>query len=43
MGIVVKGLAAGTAKISIVQVNAQDSQHKPIPLVTGEATVQVQP
>jgi hypothetical protein len=26
-----------------VQVNAKDSQQKPIPLVTGEATLQVQP
>jgi len=26
-----------------VQVNAKDSQQKPIPLVTSEATLQVQP
>jgi hypothetical protein len=26
-----------------VQVNAKDSQQKPIPLVSSEATVQVQP
>ena len=43
MGVVVKALAPGTAKISIVQVNARDSQQRAIPLVTGEATVQVQP
>ncbi|HWZ98783.1 MAG TPA: cohesin domain-containing protein [Candidatus Dormibacteraeota bacterium] len=43
MGLVVKGKAPGNAKISIVQVNARDSQQKVIPLVTGEATVQVQP
>ncbi len=43
LGLVVKGKAPGTAKISIVQVNARDSQNKPIPLVTGEATIQVQP
>src|SRR5882672_2423611 len=43
LGLVIKGKAAGTAKISIVQVNARDSQQKVIPLVTGEATVQVQP
>jgi general secretion pathway protein D len=43
MGIVVKGLAAGTSNLSIVQVNAKDSQQRPIPLVTSEATVQVQP
>lgn len=43
LGLVIKGKAPGTAKISIVQVNARDSQQKPIPLVTGEATIQVQP
>ena len=43
LGLVIKGKAAGSAKISIVQVNARDSQQKVIPLVTGEATVQVQP
>jgi general secretion pathway protein D len=43
MGIVVKGLAPGSSNLSIVQVNAKDSQQKPIPLVSSEATVQVQP
>jgi general secretion pathway protein D len=43
LGLVIKGKATGNAKISIVQVNARDSQQKAIPLVTGEATVQVQP
>jgi general secretion pathway protein D len=43
MGIVVKGIAPGASNLSIVQVNAKDSQQKPIPLVTGEAAVQVQP
>ena len=43
MGIVVKGLAPGSSNLSIVQVNAKDSQQKPIPLVTSEVTVQVQP
>lgn len=43
MGIVVKGLAPGTSNLSIVQVNAKDSQQKPIPLITNEATLQVQP
>jgi general secretion pathway protein D len=43
MGIVVKGIAPGTSNLSIVQVNAKDSQQKPIPLVTSESTVQVQP
>jgi general secretion pathway protein D len=43
IGIVVKGLAPGLSNLSIVQVNAKDSQQKSIPLVTSEATVQVQP
>jgi general secretion pathway protein D len=43
MGIVVKGIAAGNSNLSIVQVNAKDSQQQPIPLVTSEGTVQVQP
>lgn len=42
LGIVVKGVAAGTSQLSIVQVNAKDSQQRTIPLVTSEATVQVQ-
>lgn len=43
LGIVVKGIAPGTTTLSIVQVNAKDSQQRTIPLVSGEATVQVQP
>src|SRR5580704_2736030 len=43
MGIVVKAIAPGTSNLSIVQVNAKDSQQKAIPLVTSEATLQVQP
>jgi general secretion pathway protein D len=43
MGIVVKAIAPGTSTLSIVQVNAKDSQQKAIPLVTSEATLQVQP
>jgi general secretion pathway protein D len=42
LGVVVKALGPGTSTISIVQVNAKDSQQKPIPLVTGEATLRVQ-
>jgi len=42
-GIVVKALAPGSSNLSIVQVNAKDSQQKTIPLVTSEATLQVQP
>jgi general secretion pathway protein D len=43
IGIVVKGIAAGSSNLSIVQVNAKDSQQKAIPLVSSEATLQVQP
>jgi general secretion pathway protein D len=43
MGIVIKAIAPGSSNLSIVQVNAKDSQQRPIPLVTGEATLQVQP
>jgi len=43
IGIVVKGIAAGSSNLSIVQVNAKDSQQKLIPLVSSEATLQVQP
>ena len=42
VGVVVKGLAPGTSQLSIVQVNAKDSQQRPIQVVTGEGTVQVQ-
>jgi general secretion pathway protein D len=42
LGVVVKALAPGTTNLSIVQINAKDSQQRPIPLVTGEATLRVQ-
>jgi general secretion pathway protein D len=42
LGVVVKGVAPGTTNLSIVQVNAKDSQQKAIPFVTGEATLKVQ-
>lgn len=42
IGVVVKALAPGSTNLSIVQVNAKDSQQKPIPLVSSEATLQVQ-
>src|SRR5277367_2206297 len=43
LGIVIKGIAPGSSSLMIVQQNAKDSQQRPIPLVTSEATVQVQP
>src|SRR3984957_17333246 len=42
-GIVIKALAPGTSTLSIVQVNARDSQQRPIQLVASEASVQVKP
>jgi general secretion pathway protein D len=43
LAIVIKGIAPGASNLSIVQQNAKDSQQRPIPLVTNEAAVQVQP
>ncbi len=42
-GIVVRGVAPGNSTISILQVNARDSQQRAIPLVSHEANVRVQP
>ena len=42
LGVVVKALAPGTSTLSVVQINAKDSQQKAIPLVTSEATLRVQ-
>jgi len=41
LGLVVKALKPGNTNLSIVQVNAKDSQQKPLALITGEATIQV--
>jgi len=41
LGVVVKAVAPGSTNLSIVQVNAKDSQMKPLPLLTGEAAIQV--
>jgi general secretion pathway protein D len=43
LAVVIKGVSAGSSSLQIVQQNAKDSQQRPIPLVTGEATIQVQP
>jgi general secretion pathway protein D len=42
VGVVIKALAPGNSQLSIVQVNAKDSQQRPIQVVTGEATIKVQ-
>ena len=43
IGVVIKALAPGSSNLPIVQVNAKDSQQRPIPMVTSEAIIQVQP
>jgi len=43
LGIVIRAVGAGASNVSIVQVNAKDSQQKALPLVTTEASIQVKP
>ena len=40
-GVVVRGVAAGNSQLSVLQVNARDSQQRPVPFVTSEATIRV--
>ncbi len=42
VGVVIKALAPGSSQLSIVQVNAKDSQQRPIQVVTSEAAIKVQ-
>jgi general secretion pathway protein D len=42
-GIVVRGVAPGSSSLSILQVNARDSQQRALPLITSEATLNVAP
>jgi len=42
VAVVIKALAPGNSQLSIVQVNARDSQQRPIQLVTVEGSVKVQ-
>jgi general secretion pathway protein D len=42
LGLVVKGVAAGDARIQIVELNAQDSQQRSIPITSREAAIRVQ-
>jgi general secretion pathway protein D len=41
LGVVIKAIAPGSTNLAIVQVNAKDSQMKPLPLLTSEAAIQV--
>jgi len=38
----VRGVAPGKASLQILQVNARDSHQRSIPMVSGEAAIQVQ-
>jgi len=42
LGIVVRGVAPGNSSLQVLQVNARDSRQQNIPMVSGEATIQVQ-
>lgn len=42
VGLIVRGVAAGNSTISILQVNARDSQQRPLQFTTSEANVKVQ-
>jgi general secretion pathway protein D len=42
LGIVIRAIAPGTSKLQIVQMNARDSQQRPLPLSSKEATITVQ-
>ncbi len=42
LGIVVRAVAPGTSALQILQVNARDSQQRTVPMVSQEATIQVQ-
>lgn len=42
LGFVVRAVAPGNAKLQILQMNAHDSQQRNIPMVSGEAVIQVQ-
>ncbi len=42
LGIIVRGLAPGTSTLQVLQMNPHDSQRRPIPMVSGEAVIQVQ-
>ncbi len=42
VAVVIRAIAPGESKLSVVQVNAKDSAQRPIPLVTVEGTVRIQ-
>jgi general secretion pathway protein D len=42
-GVVIRGVAPGNSQLSILQVNARDSQQRPVQFVTSEASIRVAP
>jgi general secretion pathway protein D len=42
LGIVIRAVAPGTSALQVLQVNARDSQQRTVPMVSQEATIQVQ-
>ena len=42
LGLVIRAVAPGTSPLQILQVNARDSQQRTVPMVSQEATIQVQ-
>jgi general secretion pathway protein D len=42
LGLVVRAIAPGSSALQVLQVNARDSQQRTVPMVSQEATIQVQ-
>jgi general secretion pathway protein D len=42
LGLVIRAVAPGTSAVQVLQVNARDSQQRTLPMVSQEATIQVQ-
>lgn len=42
LGLVIRAVAPGTSALQVLQVNARDSQQRTVPMVSQEATIQVQ-
>lgn len=41
LGLVIRAVGPGVANLQILEANARNSQQQPIPIVSGEATIQV--
>jgi general secretion pathway protein D len=41
LGLVIRAVGPGSTRLQILEVNAHNSQQQPIPIVSGEATIQV--